>query len=539
MTLHSILCSIGLLAAAATVRANGDPVAFQSALLRSGHPAPRDIADIRIVSERLRIVPRGLSTDVEVRYLLHNFSDRDYDDIDYGFPVDYLGSGPYHYIAHDPISESQQGVGWRDDCIRSVSFSLDGLPLPVHASEEIVTKAAEKYVLREFLDEEEAALSDSLLTARYGDEIIDSRPCESRRWFYTRFSIGRGAFALLEVRYSLANPRTVSLQAVNSIFGQWSNSDSQQFVYDFGPAKHWGDGTIGSFSAEFDPSQLGAEFDPGACMFEGLTLQRDESDACWRCSATNFRPGDAAPLRISWCRPEKRIFEASAIYELPLGELLRRRIDPSEYTIAVQADPDYPAANLSDLNPGTACVVVRGAEAGHPSQTAAAGIANTAGTTDTASAEAGSDSGTGSEGQATLTIRFDRPTEVAGILLFNGYLKTPETWVRNSRIGSMEVCVVRENGGEQRLESEWRSGTWLCRNTPPARFTTEGLWACAEKLTVTPVDEYGMDWYADKTWGMMGSSVKVTEIRFTVQHVIAGTHYDDLCLSEIVLFGNP
>lgn len=544
MIRHATLCLIGLLAAAATARANGDPVAFQSALLRSGNPAPRDIADIRVVSERLRIVPHGLRTDVEVSYLLHNLSDTDYEAIDYGFPVDYLGSGPYHYIDHDAISEKQQGAGWRDDCIRSVSFLLDGRGLPVQASDEIITKAAEKYVLRECLDDEEAALSDSTLIARYGDEVLGSWPCESRRWFYTRFSIGRGAFARLEVRYSLANPRTVPLQQVNSIFGQWGNYDWQWFVYDFTPAAHWGDGTIGSLSVEVDLTQLGEECDPASFAFEGLALRRDGSDACWRYSETNFRPGRAEPFRIDWCRPQRRLFEQAAIYELPIEELLRRRIDPSQYTIATEAAPNYPAANLSDLNPGTACVIgcdtagsgrTRGDAAAGTTGKTDAGMTGKTGKTD-AAADA-TDSAAG--GHAILTIRFDRPTEIAGILLFNGYQKTPETWARNSRIGSMEVRVVRENGAEQLLESEWQSGKWCCRNTPPARFTTEGLWACAEKLTVTPVDEYGLDWYADKTYGMMGSSVKVTEIRFTVDSVVAGTHYADLCLSEIVLFGNP
>lgn len=526
-----MLCLVGLLAAAAAARANGDPVAFQSALLRSGNPVPRDIADIRIVSEHLRIVPHGLRTDVEVSYLLHNGSDTDYEEIDYGFPVDYIGSGPYHYIGHDEISEKQQGAGWRDDCIRSVSFMLNGTGLPALASDELITKAAETYILREFFDDDEAALSDSVLIARYGDEVLGSRPCESRRWFYTRFSICRGAFARLEVRYSLANPRTVPLQHVNSIFGQWSNCDGQQFVYDFTPAAHWGDGTIGSLSVEVDPTQLGEEYDPASFAFEGLALRCDGGDACWRYSETDFRPGRAEPFSISWRRPERRLFGKAAIYELPIEELLRCRIDPSEYTIATAAAPNYPAANLSDLNPGTACVIGCAAGSGRTQ----ADAAGTTGRADTANEAANSASARG----ATLTIRFNRPTEVAGILLFNGYQKTPETWARNSRIGSMEVRIMRENGAEQLLESEYRDGKWRCSNTPPARFTTEGLWACAEKLTVTPVDEYGLDWYADKTYGMMGSSVKVTEIRITVDSIVAGTHYADLCLSEIVLFGNP
>lgn len=140
-----------------------------------------------MVGECLRIVPHGLYTDVEVRYLLHNGSDRDYDDIDCGFPVDCMGEGGYRYVDCDDMSERRQAYGWRDDCIRRVMFAANGVSLPCAASGGTTVKPAAKYVMREFLEEDEAALSDSTLIARYGDDIVGCIPCESRRCFYTCF----------------------------------------------------------------------------------------------------------------------------------------------------------------------------------------------------------------------------------------------------------------------------------------------------------------------------------------------------------------
>jgi len=141
----------------AAAAADGDPVAFRSALFRSGSPASLTIADIGVVGERLRIVPHGPYTDVEVRYLLHNGSARDYDDIDCGFPVDCMGEGGYRYVDCDDMSERRQAYGWRDDCIRRVMFAANGVSLPCAASGGTTVKPAAKYVMREFLEEDGAA----------------------------------------------------------------------------------------------------------------------------------------------------------------------------------------------------------------------------------------------------------------------------------------------------------------------------------------------------------------------------------------------
>ncbi|MDE6857204.1 MAG: hypothetical protein K2J33_00485 [Alistipes sp.] len=497
MRLSALFTAAAALLAAAPVLANGDPVAFQSALLRSGNPTPRTVSEIRVVSERLRIVPHGLYTDVEVRYLLHNASAAGCDDIDYGFPVDYIGDGGYRYVHYDEVSEKQQAYGWRDDYIRRVAFALNGRSLPCAASDEVTVKPAEEYILREYLSDEEAALSDSALIARYGDEIVGAIPKESRRWFYTRFSVDGGAYAELEVRYSIANPRMVALGAVNSLFGQWDRGLGSRFVYDFTPAAHWGDGRAGSLTVEIDMSDL-CRLDDAvpAVVFSGLPLRRD--GCVWRYAAADFDFASAESFDIGWDYGDLR---RCGLYELPVAELLRRRIDPAEYSVETSADARYPASNLSDLNPGTACVVERDAE-----------------------------------GRAEITVRFAQPVEVAGVLFFNGYMKSTGTYARNSRVDRMRVEVLRENGSVQTVESDWRSGVWRCMGLTPDGFDFERLWAYADKITLTPIVEYGIDWYADKTYGIIGESSGVASITFSIESVAAGTHFDDLCVSEIMLF---
>lgn len=86
-----LTCLLTLLSITAAF-ANGDPVMQYSSLIGSSNPAPREITDIQILREELYIHPEKYS-QIVVKYLLYNGSDKDYTDIDYGFPVDYLGGG--------------------------------------------------------------------------------------------------------------------------------------------------------------------------------------------------------------------------------------------------------------------------------------------------------------------------------------------------------------------------------------------------------------------------------------------------------------
>ena len=72
--------------------ANGDPVIGFSSVTRSCNPIPRTIKDVAIVREKL-VIQLGIPyTTVTVDYTLKNNSAKEIKDIDYGFPIDYVGS---------------------------------------------------------------------------------------------------------------------------------------------------------------------------------------------------------------------------------------------------------------------------------------------------------------------------------------------------------------------------------------------------------------------------------------------------------------
>ena len=72
------------------VFANGCGVYAISAAVRSSDPICREIRDITLLSEKLNINLCAEYSEVSVKYVLWNGSDRDYTDIDYAFPMDYV-----------------------------------------------------------------------------------------------------------------------------------------------------------------------------------------------------------------------------------------------------------------------------------------------------------------------------------------------------------------------------------------------------------------------------------------------------------------
>lgn len=73
------------------VYANGDPVVTYSALVLTCTPEPRRIPEIQLVSENLTIEAGCPMSHIRVKYVLKNNSDKYFDRIDYGFPIDWFG----------------------------------------------------------------------------------------------------------------------------------------------------------------------------------------------------------------------------------------------------------------------------------------------------------------------------------------------------------------------------------------------------------------------------------------------------------------
>jgi len=142
--MKKIIFSLLILFSVSMAFANGDPTDRHSALIGSSNPTPRTITDVQLLSEKLYIRP-GKYSYITVKYVLWNNSDKDYIDIDYGFPVDYQGGGEKYLnsgLTSDDYSESSYTIGWQDDYIKEISFFLDGKTLPSKASTEaVLTKA--------------------------------------------------------------------------------------------------------------------------------------------------------------------------------------------------------------------------------------------------------------------------------------------------------------------------------------------------------------------------------------------------------------
>lgn len=110
-TIHT-LCFCMLMLTVLAVQGNGDPVALHSAITLSRTPVAMQIHEVQLVDEFVTFTPRDRYMEVNVRYLLHNHSDRSFEKLPYGFPIDYFGSGSAKWESLDDVSESQQETGW-------------------------------------------------------------------------------------------------------------------------------------------------------------------------------------------------------------------------------------------------------------------------------------------------------------------------------------------------------------------------------------------------------------------------------------------
>ena len=236
-----ILASINLL-----TFANGDPVARFSSINCVRNPEPLSIPEIAIVREKLKITHEDGYNCFDITYLFKNESDKDFREIDYGFPIDYhiideLESYKFH---HDLYTESIYEAGWNERLIKDICFTFNSSELAFHSAKESVEDVS--FEINPYDDNEE--------------ELV---PIEgiNRRWFYTQFSMKPREQATLNVRYKVyANSHTSASDGfrgfacynrkdISSEYGYYNLSflnryfpDQFYITYDFSPAKHFGDG---------------------------------------------------------------------------------------------------------------------------------------------------------------------------------------------------------------------------------------------------------------------------------------------------------
>lgn len=109
--------------------ANGDPVMRYSALTLSCTPQAVHIPGIKLSRENLQIKAYAKYAKVLVTYNLKNTSNKSFDRIDYGFPVDWYGSSEVSISYRDLMTESEQEYGWKDSYVSDVHFRIDGMDL--------------------------------------------------------------------------------------------------------------------------------------------------------------------------------------------------------------------------------------------------------------------------------------------------------------------------------------------------------------------------------------------------------------------------
>ena len=487
-----IITLLAFLAVATATFANGDPVATFCALTLSRNPVGVHVPEVQLKDEHLTVTPMGRYALVRVEYLLYNSSKKDFTRLPYGFPIDYYRQGTERWASDDGIREDITEVGWRDDYVTEVVFTLNGRQLPFQVSADSLLHQGRPLVHPE---EVNANKYDSLEAAILFENRLDSinyalYEYESdllRRWYYTYLDIPAGRAVKLVVQYRVENRCTVSL----------SERDAQlrlpyggcQFAYDFSPASYWGNGKAETFDVLVDVSHVrftNSLVDTLSNLPEGLPMRRLKGGR-WYYTARNFDLAKAEPLRLRyWLENEPS----------RLTDLFNHRITLDRYTVEVSgSDPKYPTANLSDMDLGTATVLRPG------------------------------------KGDSLyITIHFKQPTKVKTIVFYNGYCKDAATWRANSRVASMMVYdpsgkhydpffYQSYNTTPEKMVPRYKAGPKPLRTAMPDGFTWQDLTDAAEIMHIS--DYYG--------------NPPLTELHFSIATTAKGTKYDDLCISEIIL----
>lgn len=474
-----LLCA--LVAAPLALLANGDPVMSFSAAVRSCNPVPLKVADVQIVKENLDINMGIPYTTVTVNYTLKNNAAKDLS-MDYGFPVDFYGryDQPMTWVGSDPYSESVMEVGMREkDVPYTANFRLNGKLLTCQRSSMILHDP------EVYKDEEDMEWTN---------------PSISRLWYYTHLDIPAGEEATLEVRYSVLCNWYTPLYAYGASPISRHFPHNGEFVYDFTPAQHWGNGKVDDLTVNVNVGALPAYLTES---YESPTLYGDfdfnRNRSVFTAKKKNYDLAEASPLRIEfWEDYESLEGKVHPDWGNPVED---KSLPNAKFTVTAKSQEKYPAKNMIDRDPKTAWVAE------------------------------------GNGVDAVIDIHFDTPVPVSDIALYNGYHKTEDLWKANSRIWKMTMDVTRADGFEdETVEIDFRDGTmnnyWLRENSTGDHFGEPAM------LVVTSIPRlvYGREVFVNgelRTRHVSPKDEYVSHIRLTILKTIPGTRYKDLCVSDI------
>lgn len=326
--------------------ANGDPVITYSALTLSVNPQAVKIPEIKLVSENLEIKAFAKFTKVSVTYRLENRSEKNFDRIDYGFPVDWYGSGPVSISSRDYFTESEQEYGWKDSYVKDVHFQIDGMDIPWVCSKDTVLVSGLKYFEDSIKfdygeDAETDEIGQYIQTAmmyysKDQEEVARHDLC--RKWYYTSFNFAPNQSRTLTIEYTLATNYSVSLSEKGNIFqnnNSYLFSCSSHFSYDFTPSSYWGDGIVGDIDVAFDLSEMvSLEPDYFQCneridhpSFVSDFKMTKTGSGRWTSSMKDYDLAKASPMHVTYWGISKEHED--------IADLTKRRIPSDEFSVTV------------------------------------------------------------------------------------------------------------------------------------------------------------------------------------------------------------
>lgn len=459
-------------------KANGDPVAAYCALTLSKAPIPRAIPEIQIEREDLYVELLNACSRIKVEYTLHNKSNKQFESIHYGFPVDWEGAGEVHWVS-DYYTESIYQKGWAEDYVKDFSFCLNGKQISASVSGDTILRPA--YTSgdwhREYGYPNWQALQDSIFQhnmdvpewyddiladyeweGNYTDTLVMEEPL-FRRWYYTCFSIQPNETVKLRVEYTIQHPYSVGLYtSAGKEFPFYSSWDGKQergvtynsFFYDYSPAAAWGNGTVQELNINIyshGNSVWNSKYSYETPLFTGHYHKQYK----------NFDYATAEPLYLEYTHTIPYSQDVVAIHE--------HRLPADKYKVLSHNNDSTRYLSLKDLSPCTGAELIP---------------------TDS--------------GNYVLDIILDEPTHITGLAIMNGNCCDFLSWVSNGHVEKMQIMYLGSSyGSTDKIWHIYNDGYFQeesyadeseqvnnCKVDCPTDFTWEGLVYAAEKINVLP-----------------------------------------------------
>lgn len=331
---------------------NGGPI-DGCAVFKAGDIVLINMPNIELIKEDLKIKIEGDYSFVVVTYQLQNSSNSD-SKITYGFPVDYFRN------------ELQYDFEWQNDYLPEIEFILNSKQLEI------------KHQVDYSVFEEKS-------------ETTNGNTMEVRRsWYIVDFNLEKDKTVMLIVKYKIKNG-----------FEDWATSksffptyDERRFIYDFKPAKNWGDGSISELNIEINAKDI--ELNGGKLNISGLSLSG--GSGIYSASFKKYDLKKTPNLSISYNNNQK-LSDYIIKYLLSADKIKKIKVSS-------ELSSTYSAKNMFDLDFNTAW------------------------------ADGAEGNGIGEK----IEIDLDKYSLVA-ICLINGYTKNSDLYKYNNRIKKLRIDI--------------------------------------------------------------------------------------------------